>query len=502
MALSNEQLLMLDILIYTNYVSDNATVQEIINRMEADDFEGMKNDKGMYPCEMTKSEWQGLVNSIKEEPKLLEYIVTEYDTKYKRVACFVDSKEKPTDVNVIFKGTDSKYKWHDNGEGGYLIETNLQAWAANYVEKLPDTYGKSITVSGHSKGGNEAQYVTILTDRIGKCVSYDGQGFSKEFLEEYPDKIALRSQKITSISASNDYVNCLLYSVAGTTIYIETENQNNPLHYHKPNILLDDNGKLREQTKQSYISKVINEYSTYLISNLEEPERSQTIDGLIDVVISAVGYGDNSLKEAVIKNADAELNVISHIDDCVFNYIENRYGQAAELIITYRATVICPILFLDDLLGCVKEMAVSAVNEMLNYAERICQKLQTFGQKASEYAKKFVSAISIYAKKVSDWFDKKFNYGYQYATNNTYIRVNTCIMREYYNRLNNVNKRIVKLDKRMDTLYTKVGLFDLWDLIQADVLTGYSWRISRCMDYLINTAEEFETVEYSVSSQL
>lgn len=35
----------------------------------------------------------------------------------------------------------------------------------------------SITVTGHSKGGNKAQYVTVLSDKVDRCISMDGQGF-------------------------------------------------------------------------------------------------------------------------------------------------------------------------------------------------------------------------------------------------------------------------------------------------------------------------------------
>ena len=59
---------------------------------------------------------------------------------------------------------------------------------AVYIKNLPKEYGNNITVTGHFKGGNKAQYVTIVTDRIGRCVSFDGQGFSKEFLEFIPQE--------------------------------------------------------------------------------------------------------------------------------------------------------------------------------------------------------------------------------------------------------------------------------------------------------------------------
>lgn len=492
MALSNAQLLMFDNLIYTDYVSDGMSVGEIITAIENDGF-------NVSSCEMTSSEWKELVSMIKEEHSLLNYKVTNYvddDKTGMRAACFVNDESNPTDVNVVFRGTSGDYEWHDNGQGGYLFDTNQQQMAADYVNGLPDKYGKNMTVTGHSKGGNKAQYVTIVTDRIAKCVSYDGQGFSEEFLQKYADEIVQKSQSIVSISASDDFVNCLLYPIAGTKIYIDTENQDNFTHYHKPNILFDQNGNLRPQTEQSDLSKFINEYTTYMISNLEEPERSITINGLI----ALLEKGEN--KESIIQTIYAGGNAISHLDDFAFDYIGDTYGFPAELASTYLAAVACPFLFLDDLANCGKEMLGTVIGGMMNFAEEVNKKLQEFGKKAAEYGKKFVNAITTFAQKASEWFNKNFNAGYRYASNNTYIRVNTNTLRSYANRLYKVNQRISKLDRRMDKLYTKVGLFDLWGLLQADLLTGYSWRLNRCINYLNDTAYEFEEAERSISSQI
>ncbi|HBM98594.1 MAG TPA: hypothetical protein DD413_04140 [Ruminococcus sp.] len=491
MALSNAQLLMLDNLIYTDYVYDGMSVGEIIKVIEEYDF-------NVSSCEMTSSEWKELVSMIKNEPSLLNYKVTNYvdDTTGMRAACFVNDESNPTDVNVVFRGTKGDYEWHDNGQGGYLSDTSQQQTAADYVNGLPDKYGNNMTVTGHSKGGNKAQYVTIVTDRIAKCVSYDGQGFSEEFLQKYTDEIAKKSQSIVSISASYDFVNCLLYPIAGTKIYIDTKDQDDFTHYHKPNILFDNNGNLRPQIDQSDLSKLINEYTTYMISNLDEPERSITIDGLI----ALLEKGKN--KESVIQIIYACRNAISHLDDFVFDYIGDTYGFPAELAVTYIAAVICPYLFLDDLVNCGKEMLETVIGGMMSFTEEVNKKLQQFGEKAAEYGRRFVSAITTFAQKASDLFNKSFNAGYRYASDNTCIRVNTSTLRSYADRLYTVNQRIVKLDGRLDKLYTKVGLFDLWNLLQADVLTGYSWRLNRCINYLNDTAYEFEEAERSISSQI
>ena len=78
------------------------------------------------------------------------------------------------------------------------------------------------------------------------------------------------------------------------------------------------------------------------------------------------------------------------------------------------------------------------------------------------------------------------------------IIVDTYKLKQYAQRLSAVNKRINHLDCRLDSLYMRVGLLGLWDLMQADALTGYSWRLTRCESYLEQTASDFEATEKAI----
>ena len=78
----------------------------------------------------------------------------------------------------------------------------------------------------------------------------------------------------------------------------------------------------------------------------------------------------------------------------------------------------------------------------------------------------------------------------------------TVALREYATRLANVNRRLSNLDYRLDRLYYKVSLSDLITIIQANYIVGYSWKITRCINYLNNTASDFENVERTIASRL
>lgn len=75
------------------------------------------------------------------------------------------------------------------------------------------------------------------------------------------------------------------------------------------------------------------------------------------------------------------------------------------------------------------------------------------------------------------------------------ININTDLMNDYARRLRNVNTAICELDNHIHSLYLKVGWSDLWNLFQADLSTGWSWKLERCATYLDDTANAFWNLE-------
>ncbi|HEX9060437.1 MAG TPA: Mbeg1-like protein, partial [Clostridia bacterium] len=242
--LNQTQLLLLDNLIYLEGVADqnDKTVSQVIDDLTKNKYSGLMRSQNPqkigtddeWPCCMTKQQWIDVIDAIKNDPKLCSLRISEGKTEEKtnkdkdgtihdlggmRAACFTDETSDKT--TLVFRGTHGAYEWHDNGLGGSETITGQQQAALDYINNLPETY-KNLIVTGHSKGGNKAQFVTIMSDRVEKCYSFDGQGFSKEFLEVYKEKIKEKSSKITSISAENDFVNCLLNSVAPNKYYVDT----------------------------------------------------------------------------------------------------------------------------------------------------------------------------------------------------------------------------------------------------------------------------------------
>lgn len=253
-----------DLLILSNYVYFNCSssmkdkcVGDTISRFKLEDgsfdIEKMYHE-GAISCNISEDEAVDLFNRIDNDEKLKKlHVARKLDTWDVRAVCFADEKEE--NACVVFRGTGGTYDaWHDNVEGEYRKDTDIQKLAAEFVSNECSQY-KNITVAGHSKGGNLAQYATVVCgSQISNCVSFDGQGFGKNFIREYKDEIKTAKPKIKSVSAYNDYVNILLTSIAGERIFLH--NNGKDIDGHSSATLLNsiefmDNGEINLKTSRT-----------------------------------------------------------------------------------------------------------------------------------------------------------------------------------------------------------------------------------------------------------
>lgn len=151
-------------------------------------------------------------------------------------------------ATVVFQGTIGSEGWKDNVESLTTVTPQQEA-AYEYIQKQEEVLKEysngpevHLTVSGHSKGGNLAMFSTIENEKdsssnivIDNCLSFDGEGFNADFVEENEDAINSCKTKITSINAYVDPVNLLLQDIAGEKYYVgvdymklETDKKGNP----------------------------------------------------------------------------------------------------------------------------------------------------------------------------------------------------------------------------------------------------------------------------------
>lgn len=259
-----------------------------------------------------------LKNAIKHNSVLADSTINNLTrSKSGLTAC---SFTKPTGkVSVIFKGTGSG-EWIDNGEGlsgvpqenTYIsydennnvayseivkkdFATEQQVEALNWFRSIfvKNNWNKSthITVSGHSKGGNKAQFVAINSDLVNNCFSFAGQGFSPEaitaFKNLYGDEFDSRRKKIISISSENDYVNVLGNRLAlkNNIYYFKSRSG---LHFLES--IIDSNGFFLPQAEQGRLSEYVESVSNDLM-HIRPFVRQYATLGVMNVFQKYIGDG-------------------------------------------------------------------------------------------------------------------------------------------------------------------------------------------------------------------
>ena len=267
MNITDEELLMLEHLTYLNgEVAEAAevdgfttvnletfegdTVYEILQQFDSNAIAALEA-KGDEPlaAEVSGKEWAQIISYLKNDERLNHLVLTEtMETSggTPLALCFTNGSENTKEAVVAFKGTTGGAEWKDNVEGAILRDTPDQIAALKFVQGLEYT---DITLTGHSKGGNKVNYITILCDKVSRCVGFDPQGFSKLFLEdpEYSKRIEERAHLIKNYSLSTDFVHILLYEIPGAEqIFCKGFGVDSTGQHHSPNSFLytDDYGKL------------------------------------------------------------------------------------------------------------------------------------------------------------------------------------------------------------------------------------------------------------------
>ena len=220
------------------------------------------------------------------------------------------------EIIFTFKGTGDG-EWIDNGEGlsgmpdknTYItyennksvikqvyrdFSTNQQVQALNWFNKICNKNGwnnnNKIIVSGHSKGGNKAQYITISSDLVDECYSFSGQGFSPEAINYFKSihrDFDANRQKIHSFSSYNDYVNVLGIPIVpfnNIHYFFSTNN------FHSLESIIDNNGSFFEPCEQGRLSEYVSNVS-YEIMNLQPEIRKYTTLGIMNIFQKYLGKG-------------------------------------------------------------------------------------------------------------------------------------------------------------------------------------------------------------------
>ena len=289
--------------------ADDKTVREYLMQIDV----GRIVDDVVYNSCMNGFDWKNIIMALEKKENILDaYIVQPHlDSAFGGgggiSAVFLNEKDK--EAVVAFRGTASN-EWVDDFEGANQVDSlqqiNALEWYKSVYEKLHlEDY--SVTVIGHSKGGNKAKYVTILNDTPIRCVSFDGQGFSDEFIEHYKKRIMKRQEIIENHNIDFDYVNILMNDVGKRTYYVGYDyGKFGFAESHAPNTFFDfgENGEYAmrvnpngQRPEMQILDQFINSMIRSGVSAKEQAETNRLVGILVEKAF-AIGKG-NTVSEYI-----------------------------------------------------------------------------------------------------------------------------------------------------------------------------------------------------------
>jgi hypothetical protein len=347
--------------------------------------------------------------------ELLDWkIVGVYDTDNERngweaegvvAYIMVDNNNNAT---IAFRGTSQDYEWAQDTD---LLNSTItqhqqgiQNFLNNYKTQL-EGYN-SISLTGHSLGGNDATFAALelarmnMADKIDSVYSMDGPGFSQEFLSAYAPEIEQIISKIHHRRWS--LVGSLLNPIPGAdNIYIGTTTYN----------LYDgDTSNLFTKHDTKYV-----EYDENGNMISREPDLLARWFGDLSRQLDAENSGFGNAVRDFLSGA---IISVFKLKETMFD--ENGltiqgYALTTLIVLTVVALFIAAPAVLVTILGAVAvllafvyyEVILEALTTIVSALWQACvwaaQQLASFVATVIEWAKKIISAIVDFFKGITDW---------------------------------------------------------------------------------------------------
>lgn len=312
---------------------EDKTIGEILECFGEQEIENLRKlgDTEIEGACASGKEWAAIIEYLKsnEEISKLKLSNRMANSKGTPLAlCFV-AGENSSEAVVAFKGTTGGEEWVDNVKGLNVSDTLSQQEALDFIESLKYS---EITVTGHSKGSNKAMYVTITSDKVSRCVGYDGQGFSREFMDKYWAEIQQRGSRIKNYSLSTDYVHALMFPVPNSEqIYCYGYGVDNVAQHHSPNsffqtdaegnLFLDENGNPKIKiTNESESIEMIHNFTTFIMNNGNKQDKELIINYVSKIL--SMTFGSSASKDEIMDKVLADPDALATIIAYLVKYME------------------------------------------------------------------------------------------------------------------------------------------------------------------------------------
>lgn len=281
------------------------SIAEILSKFDEEALQKLRtSNSSVCDAQISGVEWARLIKFLKNgrtSHLVLEDIMLDesgYHTvsdkngksyNYPLAFCFSEGSGRNDKAIVVFKGTTGPKEWADNVRAAAQFDTPPQRKALEFVEKAAERFDK-ISVIGHSKGSNKAMYTALMCDNVERCVGFDGQGFSRIFLEtpEVAERIKNRAALIKNYSLTGDFVHILLYQIPGSKqLFCKGYCVDSVGENHSPNSFFQQSSDGEDESIDSETIMVGN--TSYIIPKFErtsEDSSIETLHSFVDYLLS------------------------------------------------------------------------------------------------------------------------------------------------------------------------------------------------------------------------
>lgn len=221
--------------------------------------------------------------------------------------------------------------------------TTQQERSQKYMEELWYKYGDkydSFSVTGHSLGGNLAEHMTItapigMREKIDHTISFDGPGYSQEYLDAHKDEIAKVTEQMSHYQWS--WVSSLLLPLPGVqdTIIAAHDEENKSIlmamlfRHDTHNVEFDENGNVMPGS-ESGLAAVLGPISKY-IEHLDDMDWYEYIRLLPYPELLMFVRGAQLILNAAKKIYEVGTAINEKLMDLYYNYIATQVSGEIEI---------------------------------------------------------------------------------------------------------------------------------------------------------------------------
>lgn len=186
---------------------------------------------------------------------------------------------------IVMRGTDgTALGWTEDFKLLYEEDgTEAQKLSAAYLEGSKE---RSLFLAGHSKGGNNVTSAFVMAnaaaqERVVRIDNFDGPGVNERFQKRFEGGYRQLGAKLGNFYPQDSVIGLLLNDNPGEIYYVESSRAEGILHEHDPYNWRFDKDNRFQYTKQSGLSKIIDEVLDVTVSTLSQRERAALVGILV-----------------------------------------------------------------------------------------------------------------------------------------------------------------------------------------------------------------------------